>query len=284
MKELNVRRIHCVFLNTKEPETKELLKNLKMNDEEIDDILEEQIPNVTNFAQFSILSMSFPTMKTFKTGKDMLQLTFIINKTELIIITNEDHEELSKAFSELRDNFELNTPSKMLAFIVDNVREDSIDLIESSESYIDKKEKEIITGKKDKRLLIKMHNLKEAFHYVRNVMRANIETVREIMLSVSPYINNKQFNEHQGDRLNYLVSTSERLREAVSKNIELIVNLMTYKVDERVYKLTIVGSLLFIPTIFSGLFGMNVTLPQIGFWEIVIISGILSIITYFLIK
>lgn len=283
MKELNIKKIHTILLTKNEPETEVLLKRLKMTDEEIDDVLEKQTPNLLNHTNFSIISLSFPILKTVKTGETMLQTTFIINKEELILINSEDNEILNKAFNNL-PNEEIKNTTSILTILIDEIIEESIKLIESSEEYINKKEKEIITGKKDKKLLIKMHNLKEAFNYVKTTMNANIKTIREILYCGSPYINSKEFSEHQEDRINYLASTTERLKEAVTKNIELFANLLSYKVNERVQKLTIVGSLLLIPTILSGFFGMNVTLPSVGFYEILGLSIILSIITYFLIK
>ena len=280
MKEQTIKGVHCILLNKNEPETEQLLKILKLNEEEIDDVLEDQTPNLLNYDDYSIITLSFPTEKTLKT-EGFMQATFIINDKKLIIITNQDNEILNHIFDDLS---ETTNATSILSQMIDTLREDSIDIIESTEAYIDSKEKEIIEGKRDKALLIKMHNLKESLHYIRVITKQNAETVKELTLAGSKYVKTRQFSAHHEDRMNYLTNVAERLREAALKNIDLFVNLMTYKVDERLYKLTIVGSILLIPTILSGIFGMNVALPAIGFWEIISLSTILSVITYFLIK
>ena len=47
--------------------------------------------------------------------------------------------------------------------------------------------------------------------------------------------------------------------------------------NEAIYRLTILGTVVLIPTLVSGLFGMNVPLPNLSFWQITISSILLSV-------
>jgi magnesium transporter len=57
----------------------------------------------------------------------------------------------------------------------------------------------------------------------------------------------------------------------------LYLSALSTKMNENMYKLTIIGSILLVPTVIASLYGMNVQLPPLGFWEIVWVSIALSL-------
>lgn len=283
MKELKIKNINCRLITKNDPELRKLAKKLGMNEDEIEDLLEEQRPNILNFEEYSIITMLFPTQETIKNGEFLLQLTFIITKNEINIITNKEHEYLTKAFEELKT---IKTEGKtgIISEVIDTVREESIKTFDKFEDYLDEKEKEIIQGKRDKKLMIKMHNLKETLYYTLRTVQGNVTVIRELLDNKVKMLNPKYFSEHQEDRALYFEDLVEFLRESVSTNIETYASLISQQLNERIYKLTIIGAVMLIPAMVSGFFGMNVTLPSIDFWGVVGISVLTSFVTYWIIK
>ncbi len=258
-------------------------KKLGIKKNVMEDLLEEQRPNTLNFKDYSLVSMSFPTGETLKTGSNLLQINFIIKTNELIIITNKESKRVNNAFSKLT-TIEFSGVTNALSYIIDSVREQTIDMLEEVDEYLDKKEKDIVRSKINKSLLIEMYDLKERMYYIYKTVKGNLEVVRELYDGRVKFVKNKYFSEHHEDRSLYMLDLINYLREAISNKIETYLSLMSHNVNEQMYKLTVLGSILLIPTLISGFFGMNVVLPSLGFWELIGISSLLSFLTYLLIK
>ncbi|HLE06822.1 MAG TPA: magnesium transporter CorA family protein [Candidatus Nanoarchaeia archaeon] len=283
MKELKIKNINCRLIAKNDPEVNKLAKRLEMNEDEIEDLLEEQRPNILNFENYSIITMLFPTQETIKNGEFLLQLTFVITKNEINIIANKEHEYLTKAFEEVK---EIKTEGKtgIISEIIDTVREESIKTFDKFDDYLDEKEKEIIQGKRDKKLMITMHNLKETLYYTLRTVQGNTTVIKELLQNKIKMLNPKYFSEHQEDRALFFEDLIELLRESVSTNIETYASLITQQLNERIYKLTIISAIMLIPAMISGFFGMNMPLPNINFYGVIGISAITAFITYWIIK
>jgi len=271
------------LLNKDDKELLTLAKKLGMDEEDIEDLLEEQRPNLLNFDDYSIITLLFPNMKTIKTGEFMVQVTLILTKQGVNVIVNEENELTNKAFDELKKiNFTAIT--SVVSSMIDSIREESINIFDKMEEYLNKKEREIVHGKRDKRLLVKMHDLKETFYFIGKSINGNVEVIRELLNNKAKYVNSKYFSEHQEDRALYFVDLIDYLRESVRTNIDTYVSLMSHQFNEQIYKLTILGSIMLIPTILSSLFGMNVALPDIDFWGIIWLSSVLSVLVYLFLR
>ncbi len=280
----------CLFFvgEDKPEELKKILKKYNLEEPEInnlvEDILEEQRPNIINFDNFSIITLVIPTKKTIKTGKSFLQLSLILDSKNMVVVSNIKDPLIINAFDNLKKMSRFIGITSILSFIIDYVTEESMDLFDDFEDYLHKKEREIIEGKIDKRILIKMNNLKENLYLISKVMNGNLEVIKEILSRKVKYINLKYFSEHHEDRFLYFIDLINYHRELVQKNVETYLSLMSHKLNEQIFKLTILGSVLIIPSIITGLFGMNVKLPGLDFWGILFLCALSSLITYLLVK
>ena len=111
-------------------------KKLGIKKNVMEDLLEEQRPNTLNFKDYSLVSMSFPTGETLKTGSNLLQINFIIKTNELIIITNKESKRVNNAFSNLT-SIEFSGVTNALSYIIDSVREQTIEILEEVEEYLE---------------------------------------------------------------------------------------------------------------------------------------------------
>ncbi len=285
MKQITLTRdglsVTCQLLITNETRDINLIATkLGMNQEEVEDLIEEQRPNIINLKNHSRISLLFPIHSTIKNNSELLQLNLLVTNNEVIIITNKDDEIINKAFNELR-NISFDGVNSVVKHLIDSLTEQSIDLLDKVEDYLHNKEKKILENKKNKRLLIRMYEIKEKLYQITKAFKGNIEVIQEL---IEGKIHSIHLEEHHEDRILYLYDLAEYLNEVVQSNIDTYLSLMSHRLNEQMYKLTIIGSILVIPAIISGFFGMNVTLPSLSFWGIVGLSAVLSIITYLLLK
>jgi Mg2+ and Co2+ transporter CorA len=115
-------------------------------------------------------------------------------------------------------------------------------------------------------------------------MKGNLEVVEDILSNKVNFLNLKYFGEHMQDRFLYLLDFCESLREYITTLNNEYMSMISFETNNHIYRLTIIGSLLIIPTIISGFFGMNVEIPALSFMQIVGATFGLSIILYFILK
>ncbi len=263
---------------------KEIIKQLGKGAGFHEDLIENQRPNLVIFKKYSVVVFSVPNKKSLRTG-ELLQVSCILSKHKLITITNKKSDYIDKLFNKfLEKKIKVRGMTSIFSSILDGLIENSINTLEDVEKYLMRKEREIIDNKGDEKLLVKAHRLKENIYFINKNIEGDIEVVREILMGRAKSINLEYFSEHLEDRLLYLHDYSDLLRETINSNVDMYLSMLSHQLNKQIFKLTIIGSLLIIPSIISGFFGMNVKLPPLGFWEIFIISLLLSGITYYFIK
>lgn len=277
------KNIKCSIMSKYDKEVGVIAKNLQMTHKQKEDLLEEQRPNVINFDKYSIITLLYPTHKN-NTDLRLMQMNIILNNREVNIITNEDNKMIDNAFNELITLKDEKDTGITVSHIIDSVREQSIDIFDSYETYLKDAASLITKGSANKKTLIKLQEIRTKLFYIQTALKGNVEVIKELLEGDVKYVKHMHFGEHHDDREMYLLDLVQSLIESTKANIETYISQVSERLNKQIYKLTIIGSILIIPTIISGYFGMNVQLPPIGFAEIVIASIILSIIIYYFIK
>jgi Mg2+ and Co2+ transporter CorA len=168
--------------------------------------------------------------------------------------------------------------------LLDIIIEKSILGLEQLEEKIQRKELNIFKKKEDKRFLAKTNDLKEGLFFTSKLLRGDLEVIHEILKGDIPILNLKYFGEHMEDRILYLLDYIDLLKESVNNVNNLYVTALSNRLNKNLYRLAIIGALMVIPTIIAGLFGMNVSLPSLSFWQIIgVISGF-TIVSLFILK
>ncbi len=276
------KKIIVKLLTKGEPAISKIVNQLRLSDEEAEDLLEIQRPNIMFYNNFLVISMSFPNKRSLKVSDDFLQISFIMNDKEVIIITNYEELMINQFFDELKE-FNFNNTTSVISYFINLIMENTMSIIDIIEEYLNRKEKEIVQGKGDKNLIVKMYNLKETTYSIQRTLIGNEEVIEELLNDKITYINKRFFSEHHKDRSLHFIDQIAYIREVINSNIESYIALMSHQLNKQIYKLTIIGSILIIPSVLSGLFGMNVKLPPLDFWQIIYLSVFLTIISYWLI-
>ena len=280
---LDGKTITCHLLNKKdETGVNHVIKELKIDTTQRNHLIEKQRSNVIDFNKYSKITMIYPTRKT-EERITMTQITFIITHNKLAVITSEDSEMITKAFNELK-TVNVKNSTQALSKIINSIREQSIHLFDGFEEYLNNKNKNINNGRLNPRENHKMRDLYGLFFSMILTLKGNSEVITELLEGKIKFIKPAEFGEQQDDRSLYQLELIQVLTELIKNNLDNYDARITERLNKQIYTLTILGAVLIVPTILSGYFGMNVNLPGIEFWEIVLVSAVLSLIAFLIMR
>ena len=255
----------------------------------VDDLLEEQRPRIQEYLTlepndetFRVIIMKLPTIKILETDDYQLQVSFLIVGKTLFSFSNRDHNIVQRIMSKLilrKKNIEM---KGLLGFIIEELVDSSITVSDELEDQVERMEQRQLKGIGKARGFISMvTNLKGRIFEAIKDSRADLEVIREIL--ADPELLNVTF-EHIEDRLLFLTDRLETERSAVNDLVNIHISMASHLMDKRLYHLTIIGSLMVIPTIVSGLFGMNVVLPPLTFNQILLFTTVNMLIAYIFLR
>jgi len=172
----------------------------------------------------------------------------------------------------------------LFSVIVGNIVEKSIKKIEEIRDGIEKKELKIIDRKIEKDFLSYISSVKNYLIFSSKTVRGDLEVINEINVDQVDFVDLNNEGEQLKDRLLYLNDIIEITKETSNNLNNNYMTTLSFKLNRQMYILTIIGALLIIPTITSGLFGMNVILPPLSFYEILGLTTGLCIVSGIILK
>ncbi len=255
----------------------------------VDDLLEEQRPRIQEYSTleendetYKVIIVKLPTIKILETDDFQLQVSFMIVGKTLISITNRDHHLFHQIMSKLilrKKSMEIN---QVIGFILEELADNSIMVSAEIEDEIERMEQNELKGRiRAKGFLSRVTDLKGRLFEGIKDSRADLEVAREII--GDPDMTDVIF-EHVEDRVLYLIDQLESQRSSINDLVNIHISMASHIMNQRLYNLTIIGSLMVIPTIISGLFGMNVELPPLTFNQILLFILVNMVISYLLIR
>lgn len=256
----------------KSDEVKALLESFLKDSKFVDDLLEQQRPGIVKYKNLHIIVMNFPTKKT-KT----LQTTFILSRKKIITISDRQTSTVKDLIDEIGGNkIKVSGVTDIFSLILDAIVEKSVEQLEALDEEIEKEDIKIFKNKRGDKFLARINDIKEDLFFISKMLRGDLEVVLEILDSEVPVLNLKYFGEHIKDRVLYLNDYTDLIKESIINVKNNYITMLSHKLNENIYRLTIVGALLIIPSIISGFFGMNVILPGLSFWQIILLTIALS--------
>jgi len=249
-----------------------------------EDLLEEQRPRVAlypttedNEDTFSVIVLSMPTHKIFEQDEFQLQVTFILLDNKIYSVGSTEIGIFPEIMAKIQTRKMQHTISTLFKTILSELFEMGIEVMNSVEEFIDHTEGKQLKSNLERGWLASLLTLKSRLFDANKLIKADLEHVREIMEGEVPELDSEEVGDHPEDRLLYSIDYIETLREELSNIINLNIAISNQLMQKQFYVLTILGALLVIPTVISGLFGMNVPLPDLTFWQIILLMTILTI-------
>ncbi len=243
-----------------------------------EDLIEEQRPRISqmqtledNNDTYSVLVLSVPTQKIFVDDDFQLQVTFVIVDNSIYSLPSITNSIIPEIMAKILSSKKEYTLTSLMMFILSELMEMSIDVLDEIEDFVDGIEKSIIRGGVKKGWLASLLLLKSRLYDASKLIRADMEHIEEIFEGYIPELNINDMSEHVLDRGLYLLDFIDTQREELTNIINLHLAIASNVMNNQFYWLTIMGSILIIPTIISSIYGMNIPLPPISFWNMMLL-------------
>lgn len=256
----------------------------------IEDLIEDQRPRLQFFQtleendnEYAVIILKFPTTEIFTDDKFQFQIVFITVGNSLFTFINKEHLAIHKIMSKLILKNLTYTIGALVGFIIGELFEMGIRVFAEVEDAIEAMEREQFRGNVAVAgWLSRVTDLKGRIRDAFKDTKANSEVITELSDdSITLRVPNL---DHIDDRARFLFDEIDNQRAGILDLINIHLSMSSYVMNRQFYYLTIIGSLLIIPTIVSGIFGMNVTLPWLSFWEIMGLILLLTFISWFSMK
>jgi magnesium transporter len=116
-----------------------------------------------------------------------------------------------------------------------------------------------------------MFALKKTIIYLRKALSGNREVIEQIMSGAIPILKNKTLFNMLFIEISQLIDTEELIKDRLTGVLEVHLSSISNKLNEVMKSFTVIASLLLIPMLISGIYGMNFrVLPlsqhDYGFW------------------
>ncbi len=244
------------------------------------DLIEEQRPRIEDYNRFTLVVLSYPL--DFNSAP--VQISIILTKNGIMSISERHLDILDK----LMENFQhskhkVKNTSAILSKIIESLNEYSIKLASEFENYLMKYESAIVRKPLKKNYTIILNDYKQRVFTAIKDLKANLDTVN-CVVSGEYRINSKYIESNLEDRILFLKEELEYSKEIIDNMISQSMSAYNYALNKTLTNLTVVGAILIIPTIITGLFGMNVSLPGVTFWQIIALMLLFSLAIYKLVK
>ncbi|MHA2089735.1 MAG: magnesium transporter CorA family protein [Candidatus Kariarchaeaceae archaeon] len=257
-----------------------------------EDLLEEQRPRVAmyqtledNEDTFSVVVLSLPTPRIFSEDEFQVQVSFVLIDSRLFSASSTERNMFSEIMSKILTSKKQYTPTLLFNYIISELLEMSIDVLEQIEDHIDHIERKQLSGGLKRGTLASLLALKGRLFDASKMIKADLEHIFELRTGHIPELDKEEMGDHLEDRALYLQDLIEAAREDLTNMINLHLAIASNVMNRQFYWLTIIGSLLIIPTIISSIWGMNLTdLPDVKFEYMMLLILISTLISGFLVK
>ncbi|MHA2251797.1 MAG: magnesium transporter CorA family protein [Candidatus Kariarchaeaceae archaeon] len=256
-----------------------------------EDLLEEQRPRVAlyqtledNEDTFSVVVFSLPTPRIFNDDDFQIQVSFVIVDKRLYSASSSESSIFAEIMSKILAKKSQYSPTSLFTYIIAELLEMGIDVLDQIEEHIDNIERRQLSGGLRRGTLASLLTLKGRLFDASKLVKADVEHIFELREGHVPELDKEQIGDHLEDRALYLQDFIEAQREDLSNMINLHLAIASNVMNRQFYWLTIIGSLLIIPTIISSIWGMNIDVPQISFWPMMLLILISTFLSAMVVK
>ena len=164
---------------------------------------------------------------------------------------------------------------KILSLVI---KEFSLEL-EKNEDYLDSLEKSIFR-KANERNVERIFELKKSLLYLRKALSANIEVVSRIS-------DEEHFKELQTE-IRQLIDIENTQASRLTSILDMYMSSVSNNLNTIMKSFTVIASILLLPMLIAGIYGMNLVLPlannQNGFWILLLIMLFCVVLMLFYFK
>jgi magnesium transporter len=215
-------------------------------------------PRIEVFDKFTLIIFKTP----YKEKNTTKTVSFPIYVGQNFIITIHNHEisaiQKLKADAMKGSAARFSSKEYFLMRLLDNVQNEYFTLLDEIEKDIDNLEHKAIS-KADKKTLSEIFKTKKMLIYFRNALTTNREIISGIERETVPQISKTQTKIFRPlyDDITQLIDMETTYRDILTGTLDIYMSSVSNNMNIVVKKMTAYGSLILVPTLISGIYGMN---------------------------
>jgi len=227
----------------------------------------QERPKVIDLEKFSVIVFGAPIQKQHSVK--ITPIAIFISKNSIITFRQERIFGIDKikGLAEAHKIKLFGNPTIFLRYLLDNIISDYFKIFDKIEDKIEKVEDTIIKHP-DKIKTNDIFKIKKTLIYFHKSLVANREVVTGIEKEYLSKVHKKEiykFRELYNDIVQ-LIDMEETHREIMTGVLDMYLGTLSNNMNEVVRKLTVYASYILVPTLISGIYGMNFKyMPEI-FW------------------
>ncbi|MCX8147488.1 MAG: magnesium/cobalt transporter CorA [Candidatus Woesearchaeota archaeon] len=254
-----------VWIDAKDPtidEIKEISEKTKIPVEKLIEHKEQELrPHVFDADDYSFIVFGIPTEEKKRISSISI---FLFGKHGMLTIRKSDFASLGrlKRLIETSSKKEsiFATSGNLVFLLLDFIISDYFYIFENFEEKISEIEERIVKNEKlDKMLVEEIFKIKKTLLYFHKAMIANRDVVTSIEKGYITRVTKKdaaRFREVYNDIIQ-LIDTEETFRDILTSVMEIYLTTLSNTMNEIMKKLTVYASIILVPTLIAGIYGMN---------------------------
>ncbi|MFH1065132.1 MAG: magnesium/cobalt transporter CorA [Nanoarchaeota archaeon] len=262
----SLKKRNTVWLDFNEPSKQEISKISEIvgiSENEINEMLmSESRPLLTNLEKYSVILMQTPVESE---EHDTLPFLVFISKGKNDLITIHRHKmpsmEKIKAWDDKRKKKMFEKGSTFILYrIIDEITANYLHILTSVDDQIEKLEEGIYKENgSHKTMMQDAFEVKKKLIYFYKALTANREVVSAIEKEYGMFLEKKDLSKF---RLLYsdftqLIDLTVTYRDILTTTIEVYLSVVSNSLNVTVKKLTAWGAIILLPTLITGIYGMN---------------------------
>ncbi|MDP7323816.1 MAG: magnesium/cobalt transporter CorA [Candidatus Woesearchaeota archaeon] len=231
----------------------------------------EERPKVIDLDHYSLIIFRAPFFNNGEVSTTPVSIFLSKNKNNVITIRLKEIKSIRKIKEELANNktaiFEKGL-SYFVYRLLDVILESYFRILDYVEETIDKIEDRVLE-RPDKKVVEQIFETKKILIYFHKALTANREVISYIEKEYSPHVNKrdiKQFKILYNDVIQ-LIDMESTYRDILTGSLDIYLSSVSNNLNIIIKKMTAMASFILIPTLISGIYGMNFKwLPELG-WK-----------------
>ena len=226
-----------------------------------------QRPKIENYEGYDFIVLRTP-------AKDLAsahQFNIFLSKKYIVTVNLHPVPEEAAAIEKAAKNPELlrKGPDAVLYSILDAFVDAYFPALKELDDQVDRIEEEIVSGKASPRILHRLLLLKRRAANLRRITWPMRDLANSLARGESNYISEKNLIYFRDihDHLVRIVEQVDVTRDMISTTMEAYLSVVSNNLNVAMKKLTAIATILFVPALIAGVYGMNFKyMPELG-WE-----------------
>ena len=249
-------------INPTKNELKDISEKAKIQLNELKNVLdEEERPKVSDLENYSLIIVRTPFIEHDEIITTPVSIFISKNKNNVITITLKEVKSINKV-KQLIASKKIDIYEKGISFftyrLLDEVLDAYFSILDTLEEKIDYIEDKVIE-KPDKLTVEHIFSVKKTLIFFHRALTANREVISSIEKEYVVNIDKKNIKRFRAlyNDVTQLIDMEGTYRDILTGTLDIYLSSVSNNLNQAMKTLTIVASFVLIPTLISGIYGMN---------------------------